>query len=179
MNKRLLLSLASLTLATSAFASEPSVPASPAQKEVRSPGKPRAPLAIRTDVQGVVEGNAHHAIRISTSPQSSCERLVTTVYGTRGVDVLDGEARSHGAVAEGTQVEHPVRARVPAGQAGRVVVRATCLAAGQERQLVETFVLAAKGPSGELPRVKPHTVGQLTTDSEGRPVRAMPSTPQR
>ncbi|MDQ3264358.1 MAG: hypothetical protein M3Y59_11960 [Myxococcota bacterium] len=175
MKTHLMIALASLGLASSSLAKEPT--AMP-RKEVRSPGKPRAAVTVTTDVAGEVTGNTPHLVRVAAAPLGDCVELVTTVYGTQGVEVHDGEARSHGAVSSGVRAEHPVLARVPAGGAGHLVVSTTCVAGGQRLSVVESFVLAAKGPSGQLPQPKRHSLGELTTDSSGRPVRVMQSTPR-
>lgn len=175
MKTHLLFALTSLGLASSSLATEP---AARPPREVRSPGKPRAAVTVTTDVAGAVSGNTSHLVRVAAAPLGDCAQLLTTVHGTEGVEVLDGEARSHGAVASGVRAEHPVRARVPPGVAGRLVVSTTCMSGGQRLASVESFVLAAKGPGGQLPKPKRHTLGEVSTDGEGRRVRVMQSTPR-
>lgn len=175
MKTHLLFALASLGLTSSSLAREPTaVP----PREVRSPGKPRAAVRVTTDVVGAVTGNTSHRIQVAAAPLGDCTELITTVHGTEGVEVLDGEARSHGAVASGVRAEHPVRAKVAPGVAGRLVVSTTCVSGGHRLAAVESFVLAAKGPNGQLPKTRRHTLGEVTTDSEGRRVRVMQSTPR-
>lgn len=164
--------LLALTLSSTLFAA----PALAGEKRgLTSPGKPRAPLSVQSDLSGLVEGDVERKVTLTLQSASRCDAVETQVTARGGAKLTASGQKSHGALAPAKTSVHELWAQVPSGQYGELVVVATCRVGDQTRDVVRVFPFAAKGREGQPPVRAHKPLGTVETDETGRKVHILRS----